>query len=157
MPHVLKWHECTVHWWRYFRGEGGEGGGSSSRRETVSLLSGIASALTGLATPFVVRSLGMTSTEAADPELVGPLHGVRCMCVLIGEERYWSSLIGGDWSCSVVGGGELRISLGCLWSDSLFVSFFRLFWCHWPTNWSLLCDWLIDHLFWCDWPTNWSL
>lgn len=85
-----------------FRGEGTEGDACSSRREAVLLLSGIASALTGLASPFVVRSLGMTSTEAADPELVGPLHGVRCD---------WSrmSLRVVDWwgcSCSVVGGGN---------------------------------------------------
>lgn len=42
----------------------------------MSLLSGMAAALAGLAAPAAVKSLGMTNAEAADPLLIGALHGV---------------------------------------------------------------------------------
>ncbi|CAM9700023.1 unnamed protein product, partial [Scytosiphon promiscuus] len=45
------------------------------RDAAVSLLSGMAAALAGLAAPAAVKSLGMTNAEAADPLLIGALHG----------------------------------------------------------------------------------
>ncbi len=42
----------------------------------MALLSGMAAALAGLAAPSAMKSLGMTNAEAADPLLVGALHGV---------------------------------------------------------------------------------
>lgn len=50
--------------------------GSSERRDAVELLSGVAAALVGLATPSAVRILGLTAIEAADPLLMSPLYGV---------------------------------------------------------------------------------
>ena len=49
----------------------------------MALLSGVAAALSGLAAPAAVRSLGMTAAEAGDPELVRPLHGVRYLICCI--------------------------------------------------------------------------
>ncbi|CAN0409995.1 unnamed protein product, partial [Ectocarpus fasciculatus] len=53
----------------------GQDDSSKRRREAAALLSGMAAALAGLATPSAVRSLGMTNVEASDPLLVGALHG----------------------------------------------------------------------------------
>lgn len=61
-------------------GRGNQHERSAKRREAVTLLSEMAAALAGLATPAAVRTLGMTAIEAADPELVAPLHGVRILC-----------------------------------------------------------------------------
>lgn len=55
----------------------------SKRREAVALLSGVAAALAGLATPAAVRCLGMTAIEAADEALVGSLCGVSHFLVEI--------------------------------------------------------------------------
>lgn len=55
-----------------------DGDAGMTRREAVALLSSVASALAGLATPSAVRILGMTGVEAADPLIIGALHGVSC-------------------------------------------------------------------------------
>ena len=60
--------------------EDGGGEGVMTRREAVALLSSVASSLAGLAAPSAVRILGMTGVEAADPLIIGALHGVRFSC-----------------------------------------------------------------------------
>ncbi|CAN0358839.1 unnamed protein product, partial [Ectocarpus sp. 8 AP-2014] len=55
--------------------DGQDDDSSKRRRDAVALLSGMAAALAGLATPSAVKSLGMTNVEASDPLLIGPLHG----------------------------------------------------------------------------------
>lgn len=78
--------DCLINNPRNDNGDGAQERGLE-RREAVKLLSGIAAALAGLATPAAVRTLGMTAVEAGDPALVGPLCGVRILGLRLEESR----------------------------------------------------------------------